>query len=108
MRLAILDDVHDAYRRTEGYARIASKAEVEVFTNSFGDIEALRGFDALLANRERTKFTAELLGQLSGLGIKLIIQTGGHANHIDLPAAEANGITIAKASGGSSSGAAEL
>lgn len=106
MRVAILDDIHDAYDRTEGVRRLRDRAEVGIFTGPFGSPAALRGFDALVANRERTRFTRELLEQLPDL--RIIAQTGNHAYHIDLAAAEARGIVVAKAAGGFSTGAAEL
>jgi phosphoglycerate dehydrogenase-like enzyme len=66
----------------------------------------LRGFDALIANRERTRFTRALLEQLPD--VRIIAQTGNHAHHIDLEAAKERGVVVAKASGGFSVGAAEL
>jgi phosphoglycerate dehydrogenase-like enzyme len=106
MRLAILDDIHRAYEPTEGVRRLRSRAEVKIFTGPFGSPQALRGFDALLANRERTRFTRELLEQLPDL--RIVAQTGNHAYHIDLAAAAARGVVVAKASGGFCTGAAEL
>jgi len=55
MRVAILDDVHRAYEGTTGVSRLRDRAEVQIFTGSFGDPAALRGFDAVVANRERTR-----------------------------------------------------
>ena len=106
MKVAILDDVHRAYEGTAGVRRLRARAEVRIFTAPFGDPVALAGFDALVANRERTKFTRELFAALPDL--RIIAQTGNHAYHIDLAAAEARGIVVAKASGGFSYGAAEL
>ena len=106
MRVAILDDIHQAYEATAGVRRLRERAEVQVFEASFGDPRRLMGFDALIANRERTRFTASLLAQLPDL--KIIAQTGNHAYHIDLQAAEARGIVVAKASGGFCTGAGEL
>jgi phosphoglycerate dehydrogenase-like enzyme len=106
MRVAILDDIHHAYERTDGVRRLRERAEVRIFTAPFGDPAALRGFDALVANRERTRFTRALLAQLHD--VRIIAQTGGHAYHIDLAAAQQQGIVIAKAAGGFSTGAAEL
>ncbi len=106
MRVAILDDIHHAYERTTGVRRLRERTEVRIFTAPFGSPAALAGFDALVANRERTKFTRELLEQLPDL--RVIAQTGNHAYHIDLPAAEARGIVVGKAAGGFSTGAAEL
>jgi phosphoglycerate dehydrogenase-like enzyme len=106
MRIAILDDIHDAWRGTEGVKRLRERAEVVIFTKPFGSPAALRGFDALIANRERTKLTRELLSQLPDL--RVIAQTGNHAAHLDFRAAADLGIVIAQASGGYSIGAAEL
>jgi phosphoglycerate dehydrogenase-like enzyme len=106
MRVAILDDIHHAYEQTDGVRRLRERAEVKIFTAPFGEPAALAGFDALLANRERTRFTRELLEQLPDL--RIIAQTGNHVYHIDLAAAAARGIIVGKASGGYSIGAAEL
>jgi phosphoglycerate dehydrogenase-like enzyme len=106
MRVAILDDIHRAWEGTGGVARLRERAEVHIFTAPFGDLSALGGFDALVANRERTRFTRELLEQLAG--VRLIVQTGNHASHIDLAAARDCGIVVAQASAGFSIGAAEL
>jgi phosphoglycerate dehydrogenase-like enzyme len=106
MRLAILDDIHNAFDATEGVGRLRERAEVRIFTKAFGEARALTGFDALLANRERTHFTRELLQQLPD--VRIIAQTGNHAHHIDLGAAHELGIVIGQASGGYSIGAAEL
>jgi len=106
MRIAILDDIHQAWEGTEGVLRLRERAEVAIFTEPFGAPSKLRGFDALIANRERTKFTRELLEQL--VDVRVIAQTGNHAAHIDFAAARDCGIVIAQASGGYSIGAAEL
>ncbi len=106
MRMAVLDDVHDAYRSAPAIQRLRERAEVEIFNGPFGDPSALRGFDALIANRERTRFTRELLEQLPEL--KIIVQTGDHAYHIDFAAARECGIAVARAPSGASPAAAEL
>jgi phosphoglycerate dehydrogenase-like enzyme len=106
MRVAILDDIHHAYEGTTGIRRLRDRAEVQIFIHPFGDPSALRGFDALVANRERTRFTRSLLEQLPDL--RIIAQTGNHAYHIDLTAAEERRIIVAKATGGYCTSAAEL
>jgi phosphoglycerate dehydrogenase-like enzyme len=106
MRVAILDDIHDAFDRTDAVARLRKRVAVKIFTMPFGEPSALHGFNAFIANRERTKFTRELLGQLPDL--KIISQTGNHAQHVDFEAARELGIVVAKASGGYSIGTAEL
>lgn len=106
MRVAVLDDIHQAYEQTAGLRRLRQRADVRIFTAPFGDPTALRGFDAFIANRERTRFTRALFEQLPDL--RIIAQTGNHAYHIDLAAAEERGIVVAKASGGFCTGAGEL
>jgi phosphoglycerate dehydrogenase-like enzyme len=106
MRVLILDDVHRAYETAPGIQRLRAEADVRILTAPFGDPSALRGFDALIANRERTRFTRELLERLPD--VRIIAQTGNHAHHIDLAAARDRGIIVARASAGYSIGAAEL
>ena len=106
MRVAILDDIHHAYNSTDGVRRLRARADVHIFTAPFGEPAALRGFEALVANRERTRFPRELLAQLPDL--RIIAQTGNHAYHIDLAAADDHGVVVAKAAGGFSTGAAEI
>jgi len=106
MRVAILDDIHRAYEGTTGVQRLRGRAEVKIFTAPFGEPRVLGGFDAVVANRERTRFTRTLLEQLPDL--RIIAQTGNHAYHIDLEAAAERGVIVARATGGFSYGAAEL
>jgi len=106
VRVAVLDDIHRAYDGTAGMRRLRQHAEVRIFTGPFGDPAALRGFEALIATRERTRFTRELLEHLPD--VRIIAQTGNHAHHIDFAAAGDRQIVVARASGGFSIGAAEL
>lgn len=106
MRIAILDDIHHAWGTTAGVSKLRERAVVEILTEPLAGPAALDGFDAVIANRERTRFDRGFLGALKT--VKLIVQTGNHANHIDFTAAHELGIIVAKASGGYSVGAAEL
>src|SRR5258705_2625821 len=106
MRVAVLDDIHRVWDRTAAMQRLRQRADVGIFTAPFGDPSALSGFDALIANRERTRFTRALLEQLPD--VRIIAQTGNHAYHIDLATASERGVIVGKASGGFSRGAAEL
>ena len=106
MRIAILDDIHQAWAATPGVRKLRELAEVEIFTGAIAGAAQLDGFDAVIANRERTRFDRDLLAALKD--VKLIVQTGNHAAHIDFAAADELGIIVGKASGGYSVGAAEL
>jgi phosphoglycerate dehydrogenase-like enzyme len=106
MRVAILDDIHQAYEGTPGISRLRERAEVTIFSQPIPDLSSLRGVDAFVANRERTRFSRDVLGRLPDL--RIIAQTGNHVYHIDLEAAEELGIIVAKATGGGCTSAAEL
>ncbi len=106
MRVAVLDDKHHAYEGTNGIRRLRERTDVAIFTAPFGEPSALHGFEALIANRERTRFTRGLLEQLPDL--RIIAQTGNHVYHIDLDAAAERRIIVAKATGGGCTSAAEL
>jgi phosphoglycerate dehydrogenase-like enzyme len=106
VRVAVLDDIHDAWGGTDAVRRLRERSDVHVFREPLSDPSVLRGFEVLIANRERTRFTRELLARLPD--VRLIVQTGNHANHIDFAAARERGIIVARASGGYSVGAAEL
>ena len=97
MRVAILDDTHRAYEETPSVRRLRDRVEVKIFFGPFGEPSALGGFDAVVANRERTRFSRALMEQLPDL--RIIAQTGAHAYHIDLDAAEERRIIVAKATG---------
>ena len=86
MRIAVLDDIHHVFEESDGVRRLRQRVdEVRVFTAPFEDPEALRGYDALVANRGRTRFDRSLLERLAD--VRIIAQTGNHADHIDLEAA---------------------
>jgi hypothetical protein len=70
MRVAILDDIHHAYEGTIGVRRLRERAEVLIFTEPFEEPSAIANFDALIANRERTRFSRALLEQLPNLRIQ--------------------------------------
>ena len=93
-------------KERSAFAGCVTAPKCKFFTESFGEPSALGGFDALVANRERTRFSRALLEQLPDL--RIIAQTGNHVYHIDLDATEARGIIVAKATGGGCTSAAEL
>jgi phosphoglycerate dehydrogenase-like enzyme len=106
VRVAVLNDIHAAYERSAGVARLRERVSVDVFTAWEVPLSDLRGYDALIANRERTRFPRAAFEQLPEL--KIIAQTGNHVYHIDMQAAREHGVVVAKATGGFSRGAAEL
>jgi D-3-phosphoglycerate dehydrogenase len=104
MKVTVLDDYQRAFEASPAIARLREKAEVRIRTEKFSSneqlIQALRGSQAIIPIRERTKFPAPLLSALTDL--ELIAQTGNHAYHIDMEAATAAGIVVTLAPGGNS------
>jgi phosphoglycerate dehydrogenase-like enzyme len=104
MKVTVLDDYQRAFEATEAIKRLRRKVDVQILTErlpSEGAIaEALRGSQAIIPVRERTKFTAALLNQLSDL--EYISQTGNHVYHVDMEAATRRGIVVSLAPGGNS------
>ncbi|SNR51572.1 Phosphoglycerate dehydrogenase [Haloechinothrix alba] len=94
MRIAILDDYQNVARSFADWDSL--EAEITVFTEPLGGhdrvIEALEGFDVVVAMRERTPFPARVLHSLPDL--KLLVSTGQRNAAIDMDAAHAAGITV--------------
>ncbi|HEY4726052.1 MAG TPA: D-2-hydroxyacid dehydrogenase family protein [Actinomycetota bacterium] len=94
-RLLVLDDDEGRIAAAPAMARLRELAEVTVLDRPLGDadLEALAGVRVLLAIRERTPIDAALLARLPDL--ELVLQTGGHAYHVDQEAATARGVVVA-------------
>jgi phosphoglycerate dehydrogenase-like enzyme len=78
----------------------------EPFPSEDALVQALEGTEVLIANRERTRFTADLLARLPDL--RLLSNTGTHFYHVDVAAATRQRILLCNAPGGSSPSVAEL
>jgi len=96
MRIVVLDDFHRVYGDSGGVARLRERADVTVYTDPPASrdelVARLRGVPIVIANRERTHFPADLFPRLPDL--ELICNTGGHAYHVDVPAATAAGVGL--------------
>jgi phosphoglycerate dehydrogenase-like enzyme len=94
-RLLVLDDVEGRIAGSPAMARLRQLAEVTVLDRPLGDrdLDDLDGVRVLLAIRERTRLDAALLERLPDL--ELVLQTGGHAYHVDQEAATGRGIVVA-------------
>ena len=101
LRIVVLDDIHRRWHRTAAIAKLRKIADVEVFTDiapsPSATVKRLRGARVVIANRERTRFTADLFENLPDL--ELLCNTGAHAAHIDLTAAKAAGVKVLLAPG---------
>ncbi len=111
MRVAVMDDWQGVARDSADWSALAARAEVVFMPGAFADEDAaaaaLAGFEIVIPMRERTAFTSTLLARLPKL--KLIAQTGGRAQTMDLELATASGILVCNTMGERSSiGTAEL
>jgi phosphoglycerate dehydrogenase-like enzyme len=104
MTVTVLDDYQRAFASTAAIKRLRQKVEVRILTDRLPTEEevvaALKGSQAIIPIRERTKFTASLLQALAGL--QYISQTGNHVYHVDMDAATRLGILVSLAPGGNS------
>ena len=106
MKIAIPDDYQDAVRTLDCFQKLNGQ-QVVITREHLSDPEALaarlHGVEALVLIRERTAITGALLARLPDL--RLIVQTGKRAPHIDLAACTRHGVSVIYAtppSGGSS------
>jgi phosphoglycerate dehydrogenase-like enzyme len=110
LRVAVIDDFHRAFAGHVSMPRLREVAEVAIYEEAFSTqdalVEAVRDAEIIIANRERTHFTADLLARLPYL--RLISNTGSHFYHVDVDAATLQGVALANAPGGSSPSVAEL
>lgn len=94
LKIGILDDYQDGARSLADWGSL--DADIEVFTAPFVDadevVKQLADFDVLVAMRERTRFSAEVLSGLRSL--KLLVSTGTVNSAIDLAAARELGIVV--------------
>jgi len=109
MKIAVIDDYQDAFRRLACAGRLAGH-EVMTFHDAEKDPAKLAAriadADALILTQQRTAFTRALAERLPRL--RLISQTGRNSGHIDVAACTECGIAVAAAGVGSPSPTAEL
>jgi phosphoglycerate dehydrogenase-like enzyme len=102
MRIVVLDDFHKVYDSSKGIAELRKIADVTIYTDPPASrvelVKRLRDVPMVIANRERTKFTADLFPELPKL--ELLCNTGGHAYHVDLKAATEAGVALVLAYSG--------
>ena len=109
MKIAVIDDYQDAFRKLACYARLKGH-EVAVYHDTLKDVtklaERLKDAEALILTQQRTPFPRALAEKL--LGLKVISQTGRNSNHIDVAACTEKGILVSAGGVGNPSPTAEL
>jgi D-3-phosphoglycerate dehydrogenase len=109
MKIVVLDDYQDAFRKLSCFARLASH-EVQIFHDTVKEPAALAArlgdAEAVLLIQQRSALPRAVVEQLPDL--KLISQTGRNVSHIDLPACTERGIVVSAGGAGPPNATAEL
>jgi D-3-phosphoglycerate dehydrogenase len=109
MKIAVIDDYQDAFRKLDCYARLEGH-EVAVYHDTEKDpsrlAARLKDAEAVILTQQRSPFPRALAERLPRL--KLISQTGRNASHIDVAACTEKGIVVSAGGAGNPSPTAEL
>lgn len=109
MKIAVIDDYQDAFRKLECFSRLQGH-EVAVFNDTEKDpvrlAARLKDADIVLLTQQRSRFPRAVVERLPKL--KLISQTGRNTGHIDVAACTERGVLVSGAGGGNPSPTAEL
>ena len=96
LKVAILDDYQNVSQNFVDLKKLSGKYDFKIFSEPFSDeedaINQLKGFEALLIMRERTKITSNLISNLKKL--KYIITSGMRNQAIDLVAAKKSRVIV--------------
>ncbi len=107
--VTVLDDYQEVALTSADWSEVQAAHAVEVITDHIADESALvarlAGSDIVVAMRERTPFTADVLAGLPAL--RLLVTTGMANASIDLEAAARHGVTVC-GTGGSGNAMPEL
>lgn len=95
LRLLVLDDYEGVLANAPAMDRLRQLTDVTILHHPLAvdDYHQLSGYDVLLTLRERTKMDQEFFKYCTD--VQLILQTGGHAYHLDANAATERGIVVA-------------
>ena len=109
MKIAVIDDYQDAFRRMKAFPKLKGH-EVVVYNDSEKDpaklAERLKDAEAVLLTQQRSRFPREVIEKLPKL--KMISQTGRNTAHVDIAAATEKGIVVSAAGAGGPNATAEL
>ena len=109
MKIAIIDDYQDAFRKLECAGKLAGH-ELLAYTDTEKDpaklAARLQDVEVLVLTQQRSKMPRAVLEKLPKL--KLISQTGRNANHIDMAACTERGIVVSAGGAGNPNPTAEL
>ncbi|MCB0079733.1 MAG: hypothetical protein KDE47_02325, partial [Caldilineaceae bacterium] len=95
LNLVVLDDYEGELAQAPAMTRLREMADVTILNRAIGaqDEQTLNNAQLLLALRERTIIDSQLITRCPNL--ELILQTGGHAYHLDQTTATQRGVVVA-------------
>jgi len=109
MKIAVLEDIHNAFHKEPSIQRLQQRAEVVFYTDPTTDAnrkQRMAGVDAIITLRERTRLDTAFFADAPDL--KFVSQTGRAGPHLDRAAATAAGVLVAEGAGGFSYSTVEL
>lgn len=110
MKIAVIDDYQDAFRKTKCFAKLHGH-EVISYADSEKDpaklAKRLEGCEAVVLTQQRSFMPRAIIEALPA-SVKLLAQTGRNVPHIDSAACTERGIIISASGGGNSSPTVEL
>jgi phosphoglycerate dehydrogenase-like enzyme len=105
IRVAVLDDYQGIVLTLPYWRRLDGRASIDLFRDTLADEGALAArlapYEALVAIRERTRFTASLLARLPAL--RHLAMTGRNTGHVDVGEATRRGILVTATEGSAAS-----
>jgi phosphoglycerate dehydrogenase-like enzyme len=95
LKLLVLDDYQSELSKAPAMDRLRQLADVTILTHPLtsDDDHILKNTQIILALRERTRLDSQFFESCPAL--ELVLQTGGHAYHVDSAVATQNGVVIA-------------
>ena len=101
MKIAILDDYQQVGKQSADWGSLAAGTQVDSFADTLAEHDALvrrlQPYEVIIAMRERTRFTAQVLDALPNL--KLLVSTGGRNPSIDAQACARRNVALCAAHG---------
>jgi D-3-phosphoglycerate dehydrogenase len=109
MKIAVIDDYQDAFRRMSSFAKLAGH-DMQIFNDTLKEparlAERLRDAECVVLTQQRSWFRRPLIEALPNL--RLISQTGRVTAHIDLTACTEHGVMVCAGGKGRPHSTAEL
>ena len=104
MKIAILDDYQQVAKQSADWGSLAAGTQVDSFADTLAEhgalVKRLEPYDVIIAMRERTRFSSQVLEALPNL--KLLVSTGGRNPSIDAEACARRNIALCAAHGAAS------